>query len=679
MTALRASSAAVLLSLVAMPTLAAQGPSSAPSAARLEISPARRELAVGDSLQLSARALDASGKAIPDATIIFKPEGLAAATVDSNGLVRVGGVGDILILVTALVPGGKPILEPLVLKALPGPARRIEIGTHPARLVPGQRLPLAARVLSAEGDARADSVRWTSSAPRTARVTRGGVLEALKPGRATLTAAVGGGAGAVRATTAVTVAAAAPASLAIEPAGASVRQGDVVRFRAVARDAAGKAIEGVTPAWSFGPGQGEIDADGAFVAYEPGTYSVTASLGRSSASAPVTVARREVRRSAELVGSVIRSQFATSEVWAHPNGTVAYLGTAITGDRVYTLDVSDPAKPRIVDSVMVNARHINDVMTDKTGKVLVFTREGASDRKNGIVIATLEDPLHPKVVAEFTDGVTAGVHSAFVYSQPQFGTHVYLTNDGTGALHIVDITDPAHPRLAAIWKTPRADAGRYLHDIDVQDGLLYASYWHDGMVILDIGKGIKGGSPTNPQLVSQFKYDLDSLYRQVEEESGPGYVRGTHTSWRHGQYVFVGDEVFGLESLSALRDSKPSRAYGRLHVVDVSDIEHPKEVAWYEPEYGGVHNVWVAGDTLYMGAYNAGFRAFDVSGELRGDLRAQGREITSLATSDPKGFIPNAPMTWGVVVKNGIAYVNDFNSGLYLVRLGDKPREPMVP
>jgi hypothetical protein len=36
-------------------------------------------------------------------------------------------------------------------------------------------------------------------------------------------------------------------------------------------------------------------------------------------------------------------------------------------------------------------------------------------------------------------------------------------------------------------------------------------------------------------------------------------------------------------------------------------------------------------------------------------------------------------MTWGVVVKNGIAYVNDFNSGLYLVRLGDKPREPMVP
>jgi hypothetical protein len=479
----------------------------------------------------------------------------------------------------------------------------------------------------------------------------------------------------------VTVTTAAPASLAIEPASAGVKQGDVVRFRVVATDAAGKGIDGVSPSWSFGPGQGEIDGDGAFVAYEPGTYSVTATLGARSASAPVTVGRRDVRRSAEVVGSVVRKAFATTEVWVHPNGKVAYLGTAIGGDRFYTIDVSDPSSPRIVDSVVANTRIINDLMTDRAGTVMVFTREGAADRKNGIVIATLEDPLHPKVVAEFTDGVTAGVHSAFIYTQPKYGTHVYLTNDGTGALHIVDINDPAHPKLAGTWKTPRSDAGRYLHDVDVQDGLLYASYWHDGLVILDIGKGIKGGSPSNPQLVSQFKYDLDSLYSQVAENSGPGFVRGTHTAWRHGQYVFVGDEVFGLDALDALRQGRPSRAYGRLHVIDVSDIEQPKEVAWYEPEYGGVHNVWVAGDTLYMGAYNAGFRAFDISGELRGDLRAQGREIANLAPSDPQGFIPNAPMTWGVVVKDGLAYVNDFNSGLYLVRLGaePKPRAPLVP
>ena len=665
------------ISWISVSALSAQQQNTSSAVARLEVTPARPQVAAGDSLRLSARALDASGKPVRDATIVFRQEGLAAAEVDSTGLVHAGGVGEALVLVTAVAPGAKPRIQPVVVKLLPSPAKQIHIASHPARLVPGQQLSLQARVLSAEGDVRADTVRWTSSAPAIARVNSRGLVDARGPGKATLTAQVGS----VQASTTVEVASAAPASLTVEPANATARQGDVIRFRAVARNGAGKTISGVTPSWSFSPGQGEIDEDGAFVGYHPGNYTVTATLAGHSASAPVIVSRRDIRRPATVIGSVIRKSFPTSEVWVHPNGKVAYLGAAVGGDRLYSIDVTDPAKPRIVDSVMANARHINDIMTDREGKVMVFTREGAADRKNGIVIASLEDPLHPKVVAEFTDGVTAGVHSAFVYTQPKHGTHVYLTNDGTGALNIVDINDPAHPKLAGIWKTPRSDAGRYLHDVDVQDGLLYASYWHDGLVILDVGKGSRGGSPSNPQLVSQFKYDLDSLYRQVADNSGPGYVRGTHTAWRHGRYVFVGDEVFGLEALEALSQRRPSRAYGRLHVIDVSEIDRPTEVAWYEPEYGGVHNVWVAGDTLYMGAYNAGFRAFDISGELRGDLRAQGREIADFEVADTGGFVPNSSMTWGVVVKNGLAYVNDFNSGLFIVRLEPKREEqrPLVP
>ena len=78
--------------------------------------------------------------------------------------------------------------------------------------------------------------------------------------------------------------------------------------------------------------------------------------------------------------------------------------------------------------------------------------------------------------------------------------------------------------------------------------------------------------------------------------------------------------------------------YGTLQVIDVSDIEHPKSVAWYTPEMGGVHNVWQAGDTLYIGAYDAGFHVFDISGELKGDLRAQQREMASLNTADMGGW-----------------------------------------
>src|SRR6185436_8230511 len=271
--------------------------------------------------------------------------------------------------------------------------------------------------------------------------------------------------------------------------------------------------------------------------------------------------------------------------------------------------------------------------------------------KNGLVVATLDDPLHPKIVGAFTNGVTSGVHSAYIYTQPKYGTHVYLTNDGTGALHIVDINDPAHPKQVAVWKTPRSDAGRTLHDIDVRDGLLYGSWWNDGLVILDIGNGIKGGSPSNPQFVSQFKYDLNEMYREVEIVSGSGHGRGTHTAWRHKNYVFIADEVYRASNVKGAKDASANRMYGNLQVVDVSDIMHPKSVAYFKPEYGGVHNVWVAGDTLYMGAYDAGFRAFDVSGELRGDLRAQQREIAHVGPVAVNGFIPNSTFTWGVVVK----------------------------
>jgi hypothetical protein len=319
---------------------------------------------------------------------------------------------------------------------------------------------------------------------------------------------------------------------------------------------------------------------------------------------------------------------------------------------------------------------MNDLMTTADGKWLIFTREGAADRKNGIVIASVADPAHPKAVAEFTDGVTAGVHSAFVYTQPKYGTHVYLTNSGTGSLNIVDINDPLHPKLVGEWRARETRAGRSLHDIDVKDGIAYVSYWSDGLEILDVGNGMKGGSPSNPVLISNYRYNSESLYPGATADYGPGFISGTHTAWRHGRYVFIGDEVFPPFAPTGTWDVASIRAYGRLQVIDVADIEHPKSVAWYEPEFGGVHNVWAAGDTLYLGAYNGGFQAFDVGGELRGDLKAQGRTIAELMPFDANGVVPNKVMTWGVVVKDGLAYVNDMVSGLWVVSI--EPRK-VVP
>ncbi len=668
-----------MLALLQQPAPAAPQSLPASPVTRIVVQPAARTVTAGDSLQLSAQALDASGQRIGNAVIRFQPTGgEGQAGIDSTGKIIASSVGKIPINVVALVPGTRPKFEAIEIRILPGPAARIDVQTPVGKIVVGQQLRLSALPFSAVNDRSHDEIRWTSSTPAVARVDADGMLSALAPGRAVITAA----AGTAKATIPVQVLAATITSVAIAPVKPRARQGDVIRFSVSARGAGGAAVTGLTPTWTVSPGNGVIEADGSFVGYEPGDYLVTANLGARSASTIVRLEERDVRRSVSVVGRLPRTKFPTSEVWIHPNGTVAYLGTHGGGDRVYTIDISNPATPVIVDSIVANTRLVNDMMTTPDGNYMVFTREGAADRKNGIVIADTHDPLHPKEIAHFTEGVTAGVHSAYVHQQAKYGTHVYLTNDGTGAIHVIDINDPKNPKQVSEFRTARPDAARYVHDIDLHDGLLYASYWNDGLVILDVGNGVKGGSPDKPVLVSQFKYDLDSLYREVEQVSAPGFDRGTHTAWRQrgGKYVFIGDEVYRNGNVQGAKDAAANRMYGTLQVIDVSDLSRPRSVAWYKPENGGVHNYWVVADTLYMGAYDGGFRVFDISGELKGDLRAQGREIASLNTADLQGNVANAAFTWGVVVnpKDGLAYVNDFNNGLWIVRVNPKAR-PIVP
>ena len=654
------------------PAPAVQGLGPSP-VARIVFIPAEVTVVAGDSVRLRGEAQDAAGKAVPGARIRWAPGSfMLEAAIDTAGLFRAGFASRLVVSAVALVPGARPSPPSLLtVTVVPPPAATIEISPRVSRLVVGQRVPMGAEVFAATGDRREEAVRWSSSAPGIVEAGADGRLFARAAGKARVTAR----AGAATAALDVEVIPQTVRRLDITGGAAQARTGDVLRFHAAARDGAGKEIAGLVPVWSFAPGDGEIDQDGGFVAYEAGSYTVSAALGGVSAERTVQVRPRDVRREAVTVGRLPLTGLATTEFWPHPDGRHAYLATL--GDRLYALDISDPTGPRITDSVMVDSRLINDVMTTADGRYAVLTREEASSRRNGIVILSLEDPAHPKPLSEYTETVTGGVHSAFVYTQPRFGTHVYLTDDATGSMRVIDLNDPKNPREVARWQT-RDAAGRYLHDIDVRDGLATLSYWNDGVVVLDVGNGMKGGSPTSPQLVSRYKYDLNALYLGVEREGGVGFIRGTHTSWRKGNLIFAGDEVFSARPQGIMLPGLPlGKANGRLHVIDVSDYAHPREVAWYEPVDGGTHNIWVAGDTLYVGDYQGGLRVLDISGELRGDLLAQGREMAKVHTGDARGVVPNAAMTWGAFYHNGLVWANDVFSGLWAVRL--KPREEKRP
>jgi hypothetical protein len=652
-----------LLQQPAPPPTPAAPRSAASPIAKVMIRPAEAAVLVGDSLKLKVAAYDSLGREYPDVAVSwFATGGHFEGSVDSLGVVIGGSTGTIT--VTALVrprAGGRATTALGRVTVLPQPAAKLTISPQPSRLYAGQSLVLVATPYAANDDRRYDEVTWASDKPAVAAVTGDGRVTARMPGRAIITATAGRASRRLE----VLVVANPVTQVAIEPAQAAVRAGDVVKFRFSAR-ATSRVVTDALPEWALNSGGGQVEEDGSFVADLPGTYRVLATFAGRTAEAVVKVSPRDVQRPTTLVGR-LPIKGMSAEFWLHPDGKHGYLTTI--GDRIYAIDLSDPAKPVIADSVVVDARVINDLMTTEDGKYGVLTREGASNRKNGIVVLSFEDPAHPKPIAEFTETVTGGVHSTFVYRG-----FVYLTDDATGSMRVIDIRDPYKPHQVARWETPRAPAGRMLHDIDVKDGLAYLSYWNDGLVVLDVGNGVKGGSPENPVLVSQLKYDLNALYREVEAVGGPGFIRGTHTAWRSGKYVFVGDEVFSAKPRPTEGGGVIGlgRAYGRLHVVDVSDLARPKIVAYYEPKDGGTHNVWVAGDTLYLGDYQGGLRLLDISGELRGDMLRQGREIAHVVTGDKQGQVPNAPNAWGAIYRDGYIYVPDINSGLWIVKVDAK-------
>ncbi len=646
-----------LLVALASAISTAQEPASTPSTTKpVELTPATEDISVGQKVKFTAVVKDASGNKtnVPASAWFAAPFDLAG--VDESGTVSFFSPGEVLV---GAIVGGKTVLTKVMVKT--GPVTRLDIEPVKAPLVVSANARLSATARGSEGNPRSDvTISWTSNKPEVATVDGAGVVTAISPGSATITATTsGGGKGSVE----VSVVNNTLTGLSIEPRSTTARTGDVVRFdvHATSGQADRNAVR-----WTVSGPAATIDSDGGFVAELPGAYVITAASGPVEAIASVVVAPRNAERTLEVVGRAPIKDFEAAEQWVI--GNYAYLSTI--SDKFLVYDISDPAHPKLTETVKVDARIVNDISTTADGRILVISREGASNRKNGIAFFDTSDPAHPKPISEYTETVTGGVHSAFVDSH-----YVYLTDDATGSMRVIDFADVKHPKEVARWEVPSAVAttittsggdrevvGRYLHDLQVKDGLAYLAYWRDGLVILDVGNGIKGGSPEHPQFVSQLRFNHHELY-------GNGWLAGTHSVFRYKNYVFVGDEVFPPRF--DIFDRKRIPVRGIVHVVDLADINHPRKVAEYPVPEAGAHNMWVDNDVMYMGYYNGGGRIVDVSGELRGDLYRQGREIGRLWAGDPQGYRPNLPFTWGAQPHNGLIYFNDVHSGIWIVKVGE--------
>ena len=405
-----------------------------------------------------------------------------------------------------------------------------------------------------------------------------------------------------------------------------------------------------------------IYPDGAFVAERPGLYRVTATVAGRTGQALVEVVDRGMEHEVIVTGRGLVADRPTSDLWAFTGNDgrdYVYTGTHAGGQRMLAWDVTNPASPVLTDFVEVDARVVNDVKVNHNATVAVITREGASDRKNGIVVLDLADPAHPAIADTYTKDLSGGVHNVFFR-----GDILYAIHNGTLDVHILDISDPRDVEEVGRWGIEKP--GKYLHDIWVVDGLAYVSYWNDGVYVLDVGDGRWGGRPTAPVEVSSFAY-----------EEGNTHVAFPYTNADGHTYLFVGDEIFDCEDCISRNGVPGDGSRGFIHVLDMADPEKPREVARYEVPEAGAHNLWIEDDRMYVAYYQAGLRVVDVSGELRGDLYRQGREIAWFPTGTPDGHVANSPMAWGPQPFKGHVFVSDLNSGLWVLRVVPKKKAPV--
>jgi len=622
------------------------------------------ELRVNERIQLEAEVLNAEGELLPD-TVVFFSRARRSLVVSREGELQAIKPG--VHTISAMTLGTDRIRQDFEVTVLFPPITRVDWEQASHTFYTGTTLDLAFEVRDSLNVVRSiDDLIISSSNQSIFSVNEFNQLSLHTAGSAQLN--VLAGTGQFSWPVEVVENKATSMSLAvINSSSEAIKTGDVLHFKASVMEMNGKPLANMPVQYSFVAypddqlGQGssaQIAQDGRFVANHPGKYSIIARSGAIQGTMNITVEPRKVRRSLEVVGKGIVPDVKTSDLWVWEGvdgRDYAITGTWGARGEAFLWDVTDPSNIHTIDTVQVDARTVNDVKVSEDGTIAVITREGASNRKNGIIILDVTNPAETKILSEYTDGLTGGVHNTFIYEN-----HVYAVNNGR-KYDIINIEDPRNPYTVGVFEldTP----GHSIHDVWIEDGIAYSSNWGDGVVVVDVGSTNSadmpgaGGSPNNPTPLGSYSYP-----------SGWNHAAFPFKSKSTGKfYVAAGDEAFpyGLDTQG------PNRAAGWIHFIEFDGWDNPDEVARYQVPEAGSHNYWIENDVMYAAFYNGGLRVVDVSGDLMGDLYEQGREIALFLPSDPNAAIPNSTFTWGPQPYKGLIFLSDWNSGIWAVKLGE--------
>ena len=357
---------ALLISFLALTTCGKD--STGPSEGGVEsivVNPPTSTVAIGASVGLSAQILDAEGNAVSDRSVHWASQDENIATVSEDGVVVGRRIGAVQVAASA---GGRSGLAQINVTAVP---------VASVSLTPGNKALLVEQTFQFNAVARdaggatlsGRPITWTSNNENVATVSPTGLVTALAPGGAIITASAEGKTDVAS----LTVSAIPVASVHVQPSTQALVEGQTAQLRAEPRDNAGKPLVDRVILWSTSnAGIATVTSSGLLTAQSPGTATITATVEGVKGTMSVTVTARPPNAVVVTPAQVIVQQGTTTQIQVQ---VLDDLGRPIPNSPV-TLSSSDDAiatvsQAGVVTGVATGRATISATSGGKTGTAQV--------------------------------------------------------------------------------------------------------------------------------------------------------------------------------------------------------------------------------------------------------------------------------------------------------------------
>jgi hypothetical protein len=385
-----------------------------------------------------------------------------------------------------------------------------------------------------------------------------------------------------------------------------------------------------------------------------------------------------------------------TQIMVHNNH--AYIGK---NEGVSVLDVSDPRNPKPVnfldgdknswhihlqthDDLLLVIDSIDFYMVkpderDYYGKSITGVNSARYGKRGvdfaaGMRVYDISNPAEPRRIGHL-DVEGCGLHRIW-YDGGRYAYASALLDGYTDhILLVIDMADPTKPTEAGRWWIPGMwrDGGEEqtwtnrvaLHHAVVRDGFAYGGWRDGGLTILDVH------DPANITLLKHHNWC-------------PPFGGGTHSCLpltappgQEGRdLLVVADEAVLDNCADGIKYTWVFDIRDKTNPVSISTFPTPGEKRYCEePGHFGPHNLhenrigsFVSDRLIYATYQNAGLRLFDLTDPFRPEERGYFVPPLPERMTERRKNRPLATHTTDVFVDhNGLAYITDYNAGVYIV------------